>query len=324
MERAIARRKTRQPSKGVLKTLDKEFTYDPLTGIVIHTTKSGDRKIKTGTEIKGFQMKVWHMAWYLHTDEWPITTIEHIDRNNKNNKWSNLQYPIVGVAKWKGDTKKCRDCGEYKPSVDFYANKYSLDGFSGACRECDRERTQQYRDANRAHHNEQARGYQQKQRAERAELVKQLKDVPCAICGNLLPKELMDFDHVDPKTKEFNITDQIGRSCSLERFMAEVAKCRVLCCYCHVRETNKAYSPNKNGFLHKRNEMIDELKQGPCTICGGCFEPYMMHFDHIDPSTKSGAVSDLKSREWKVVLAEIAKCQLLCIGCHRLKTSEER
>lgn len=70
---------------------------------------------------------------------------------------------------------------------------------------------------------------------------------------------------------------------------------------------------------------LDALKAAPCVDCGGTFPPECMDFDHIDPSTKSfcvakGPVSYGRER----VLAEIAKCELVCANCHRVRTWKHR
>ena len=48
-------------------------------------------------------------------------------------------------------------------------------------------------------------------------------------------------------------------------------------------------------------------------------------FHHLDPSTKIDNVSCmcLGKRKDSIILAEIAKCILLCANCHRLETIEQ-
>jgi hypothetical protein len=70
---------------------------------------------------------------------------------------------------------------------------------------------------------------------------------------------------------------------------------------------------------------LRRLKDVPCTDCGGRFLPHQMDFDHRDPSTKSFYIgsgrASLKSRE--ALLAEIAKCDVVCANCHRLRTRRQ-
>lgn len=67
---------------------------------------------------------------------------------------------------------------------------------------------------------------------------------------------------------------------------------------------------------------LRELRRVPCMDCGGTFLPYVMEFDHRDPKTKLFALTSnramLKPREQ--LLAEIAKCDIVCANCHRART----
>ncbi len=61
-------------------------------------------------------------------------------------------------------------------------------------------------------------------------------------------------------------------------------------------------------------------EHGPCRKCGSDEE---LEIDHIDPKTKAINVDMLWRRHADVRNAELAKCQVLCRKCHRLKTNEE-
>jgi hypothetical protein len=74
---------------------------------------------------------------------------------------------------------------------------------------------------------------------------------------------------------------------------------------------------------HARYAKIREIKEAsPCTDCGESFPYYVMDFDHRDPATKSLDVSLMVKRmfAWDKVLAEVAKCDLVCVRCHRRRT----
>src|SRR5215471_16506191 len=67
---------------------------------------------------------------------------------------------------------------------------------------------------------------------------------------------------------------------------------------------------------------LNALKARPCMDCGGSFPPYVMDFDHRDPATKIGPVSRLlyQGLGWSKIVAEVAKCDLGCANCHRIRT----
>ncbi len=54
--------------------------------------------------------------------------------------------------------------------------------------------------------------------------------------------------------------------------------------------------------------------------CGQCFPPCVMQWDHRDPATKAFPVSKMSNRSVPVILAEIAKCDLVCANCHLIRT----
>ena len=67
--------------------------------------------------------------------------------------------------------------------------------------------------------------------------------------------------------------------------------------------------------------LLREAKSVPCTDCGGTFIPQAMDFDHVR-GEKEFALSDARvSRHSRAaVLAEIAKCEVVCATCHRIRT----
>ncbi len=51
---------------------------------------------------------------------------------------------------------------------------------------------------------------------------------------------------------------------------------------------------------------------------------YLFDMDHIDRTQKHKTIAKMHSDPIKRLLAEIAKCQMLCVECHRRKTVESR
>lgn len=67
---------------------------------------------------------------------------------------------------------------------------------------------------------------------------------------------------------------------------------------------------------------MDSLKRDkPCTDCGDHFPPYVMQWDHLPGHAKVDEVGSMVgSRRREVILAEIAKCELVCANCHVVRT----
>lgn len=83
----------------------------------------------------------------------------------------------------------------------------------------------------------------------------------------------------------------------------------------------------------RRGALLDEAKNRPCMDCGNSYPPCVMDFDHRDPSQKSRVLRSKRvigmrgfaaSRTREALLAEIAKCDVVCANCHRLRTAKQR
>lgn len=83
----------------------------------------------------------------------------------------------------------------------------------------------------------------------------------------------------------------------------------------------------KNTALRRESvlKVVVELKSHPCTDCGNKFPPICMDFDHISRN-KVANVSRMvrQGSSLETVLAEIAKCELVCANCHRVRTRDRR
>lgn len=96
------------------------------------------------------------------------------------------------------------------------------------------------------------------------------------------------------------------------------------------------YAKNKetHGRLVRQNEArrrkiiteyLYELKLHPCLDCGGEFDPVAMDFDHVS-GRKLFNVSEAMRWGYSLdkVKEEVAKCELVCSNCHRLRTKVRR
>lgn len=67
------------------------------------------------------------------------------------------------------------------------------------------------------------------------------------------------------------------------------------------------------------------LKGGMCKDCGGGYPPEAMDFDHRDPAEKKMEMSHaIRRASFRALLAEVAKCDLVCSNCHRVRTARRR
>jgi hypothetical protein len=71
----------------------------------------------------------------------------------------------------------------------------------------------------------------------------------------------------------------------------------------------------------KLRELVRSMKSSPCSDCGWKKHWFLMEYDHRD-NTKVMDVSRMIQRGFseESVLTEIAKCDLVCVECHRIRT----
>ena len=171
-------------------------------------------------------------------------------------------------------------------------------------------------------------------------LLRELRRVPCADCAGIFDPQQMDFDHRDPSAKAFGLTTPTALGSSRDRLILEVAKCDVICAVCHrirtrvqhQRRLRERPSSGSSKYLERRRrlwnwhaQVLDELRQVPCADCGERFPPCAMDFDHREGSDKRVGVTRMVGRAGiKRILAEAAKCDIVCANCHRARTFRRR
>jgi formate-dependent nitrite reductase cytochrome c552 subunit len=170
--------------------------------------------------------------------------------------------------------------------------------------------------------------------------LRQLRNVPCADCGGRFEGHQMDFDHRDPSTKAFNLCTGRAALKSRDQLLAEAAKCDVVCANCHRVRTRDRSRQRPEQRLPRslylselerverwleHQDALDRIKAVPCADCDGSFPTCAMDFDHVDPRAKLNSVSRMMGKgSLELMLAEAAKCDIVCANCHRLRTYERR
>lgn len=171
----------------------------------------------------------------------------------------------------------------------------------------------------------------------RRAFVDSLKTGPCTDCGKRYAPYVMDFDHRPGVHKEwskskFNTISYLAANAPMPRLLEEIKKCDLVCSNCHRERTHRRFcetyvAPEKPSDQYRahlrRRELIDSLKRCPCADCGERYQPHIMDFDHRPGELKTGAVSTLQVSRVRL-LAEIAKCDVVCSNCHRKRTYRRR
>jgi hypothetical protein len=168
--------------------------------------------------------------------------------------------------------------------------------------------------------------------------LRELRNVPCADCGGRFEGHQMDFDHRDPSQKRFNLCAGRASLKNRAQILDEAAKCDVVCANCHRLRTRRrhrewlasrlpAVSPRiekQRAHWRYNADLLDQLRTVPCADCGGRFAQCLMDFDHRDPTTKVRIVTRMICGSTTRMLAEVAKCDIVCANCHRFRTFMRR
>jgi hypothetical protein len=114
--------------------------------------------------------------------------------------------------------KYCHDCKTTKNTTEFFKNKLKKDGFDVYCKTC------------------------AKARAKNRRLLRRMRldcilGAPCCDCGNYYDPECMQFHHIDPNEKEYNVSNLVVRKWHL--VINEIRKCVIICSNCHATRHQK-------------------------------------------------------------------------------------
>lgn len=71
-------------------------------------------------------------------------------------------------------------------------------------------------------------------------------------------------------------------------------------------------------------EEVFALKSGPCVDCKQSYHPCVMDFDHVLPGKVQSLAKMVGRYSKAAILEEIAKCELVCSNCHRVRTWNRR
>lgn len=81
----------------------------------------------------------------------------------------------------------------------------------------------------------------------------------------------------------------------------------------------------KHRFMSVNLAIIQDAKSVPCADCKVSYPTYVMQFDHLDAAAKEfniGVIGPTAGRSR--LLAEIAKCDVVCANCHAERTHQRR
>ena len=172
---------------------------------------------------------------------------------------------------------------------------------------------------------------------------------PCVRCEEegencIYPRDwrLIQADHIEPKAERKKRTGEEGHSLSdykrwwacpknggVKGMQEEAKKCQALCIFHHkIKTKEERKEQTQRSKIEKLNTINEKKrKRGGCLKCERpCVEgnEHLFDFDHRDEKDKKIEVSSLVNKSLsdfdEELPLELAKCDLLCCGCHWIKT----
>lgn len=233
--------------------------------------------------------------------------------------------------------KLCTKCQVEKNESEFGKNSVKKDGLQTYCKECAKGYFKDYYQTNKTVHRQRVNKWKEETGFKssktyprhhplpksnwRSDYLKE-KNRPCTDCNQSYPFYVMEFDHLrDKKIRVSAIT-------SKEQFYEEIAKCEIVCACCHRARSYRARLGNgfkePNSATKRINrDYVNELKaKTPCADCGQKFKiPWQLDFDHRPGVLKCGGIATIAcSNTLEFLKKEIAKCDLVCANCHKVRT----
>lgn len=252
----------------------------------------------------------------------------------------------------------CPACEKYQPAAAFNRESRRFSGLSGICREAQaRKREDPAEQAmNRARNqrrwaNPEYRAKSKEWQRRRRERVGAMRDLRrararlqgivddwkasgCVDCG-CVDIRVIDPDHRRPSDKQANLSRMVQLCASAARIRDELEKCVPRCARCHRLKTAshnpcawrsaKKLPPSWRRRLERQDvNNVIKVRNG-CTDCGWAGWPRGLDWDHVRGQKIAGVAGLIANgRPWVEVLAEMAKCEVVCANCHRLRTLKRR
>lgn len=140
-------------------------------------------------------------------------------------------------------TKRCSTCKEDLTVGHFNANKSKKDGLSNLCKDCQKEISRKHYQSNKQQYFDRNKKVK---RANRLKILELKQNSPCTDCGQVFHPYIMEFDHTEPETKNF----EIGRAGqrTLKQITQELEQCEIVCANCHKLRTFRRMQAAKTDF----------------------------------------------------------------------------
>jgi hypothetical protein len=117
--------------------------------------------------------------------------------------------------------KYCPGCLRDLPEADFGKNKAAKDALNYKCKMCVRARDREYYKQNPKRRYDTSTNIRSQRLRNKKFVIEYLKSHPCELCGEADPL-VLEFDHLDRKTKYKMVSTLVHQGCSLEKITEEI------------------------------------------------------------------------------------------------------
>lgn len=143
----------------------------------------------------------------------------------------------------------------------------------------------------------------------------------CKACGH--EKALAAFQWIKLEGK-YSASCKLCRNTRRNHRLKELAKERgVTVSTAYLRANPDKVADLRKSYRDRNSQHVQSIKEStPCADCGQRFPAVCMDFDHTSDD-KAGDVSVLVLDGYSLakIDAEIAKCEIVCSNCHRIRTA---
>jgi hypothetical protein len=217
------------------------------------------------------------------------------------------------------------------------------------CRECSRKASRYHYQRDPAPYKARAKVGRKRVKERNRAMVRDFLCASSCLDCDVSDLAVLEFDHRDPTEKRYTLSKMCSLAGSWAAIAREIAKCDVVCANCHRRRTARQFGwrkllglealvlptlPKRGTLDYERikstrsrlarrhrnwTHVYQYLREHPCELCGEA-DPVVLDFDHL--RTKTREVTLIAAfGGWEDLLAEIAKCRVLCANCHRRETA---
>ena len=136
--------------------------------------------------------------------------------------------------------KVCSKCKRELVETEFNKRRNGLQPW---CRDCNKAQHRAHYAQNKERYKQQALDAKWQLRANALRYVMEYVSARggCCECGES-DFRCIHFNHLDPATKQYNISNMISGGYSIAKIQQELDKCNILCANCHSKHTAQQYS----------------------------------------------------------------------------------